>query len=187
VVWDGDGSDLAYDVYGIYTDLAGASYEKWIYNNSVASFEHSDGGESDGFWVDNSSYCYIKNNVAASIYGDGGGDCFQVAGTNPDWDYNCADDSSEGDGGGSNNQSTADPSDVFTNYVTGDLTIPDTNAETYDTGTDLGVDYGLDALAWNRHSDTPTRDPWDIGAFELDGAAGIIQGDVVQTLPRWIA
>lgn len=54
-----------------------------------------------------------------------------------------------------------------------------TGAESIDAGTDLGTTPSgveLDIDNWNRDSDTPTRDPWDIGAHEFLPSAVEVSG-----------
>ena len=114
----------------------------------------------------------VQNNIATNPNGAGSGTqvCYSLESPPlSTMDHNLASDTTASGTGSIDSAVTADQ---FVSITGGseDLHLK-SGADAIDAGTDLGVvpaGVEIDIDGWNRDSDTPSRDPWDMGAHEFE-------------------
>jgi hypothetical protein len=130
-------------------------------------------GPSYGFSVADDLDSTIKNCISTDASGTTSGAVEDFANDSPanaDIEYNLSSDATASGTGSLINKAAADQF-VSTSPVNLHLKA---GADAIDAGTDLGTTPSgveIDIDGWNRDSDTPSRDPWDMGAHEYEPAA----------------
>lgn len=167
-----DASGTSRYIYGIEVRNANGGT---IQNNTVHSLVMTNGGSGTvlGIKTNDDTDATVKNNVVTDVTGGSTKSaCYDLdAPVNAVMSHNLASDTTASGTGSLDSKSSADQ---FVSISPVNLHLK-AGADAIDAGTDLGTSPSgveIDIDGWNRDSDTPSRDPWDMGSHEFESIVG---------------
>lgn len=143
-----------------------------LLNVTVFDISHPT-ADSHGVLLSYDSAHDVKNVISVDSNDGASGKDFRFVGTATDSETNLSSDDSADDAGGSGHLIGETAANQFVSTSPVNLHLK-TGADAINAGTDLGVTPSgveIDIDGWNRDSDTPSRDPWDMGAHEFEPVA----------------